>query len=1153
MVDQTPPPAPADAAPSSPISGDTPASPRPAGFPEGPLVADENATQDESLGLDDNASSSASLTSSILKYRHENGRRYHAFKDGAYAFPNDDVEAERMDFQHMMFHKMYEGAPFLSPINLSTLTHVLDAGTGTGIWAVDLADDNPHAKVIGVDLSPIQPIFVPPNAEFYIEDLEDSWSFSKPFDLIFARMLTGSIGDWPKFYGQSFEHTVPEAAEKLGRPFNNAKAIKNGLAEAGFTDIVHHQFKWPTNRWPKDPNMKELGAWTFENVGRNLYGLSVALFTRGLGWSMEEFEVFLVQVRKEMSDPKIHGYFPISTRFHQRWDLLDQMLTIAEVSGLIAAASVIVQYMLPAALVIILIKYVGSQNNAVTWSVLNRTISTTLWPYLLRADAVSANHGSRSVRILSWTITLSAVLLVLASVLAPLGLYEEIVPSGSQQVQFAYAQDPSSWGKITMPRPDLPFTRVCESGLNINCPGQYQGVYMNETSEGVFQSVETDENSTINITIPANYTAMFYSATSDAGNTLSGMFDIQYRSWYLNKLDLYNKGETFAHGDFHFIENLIPQDTIHLKEGLVVDMRDTPGIGFRNHTVPVGLEHGGIWSEDLTWVEPVTQCVDTNLSVEVNFDKPIDSFTTNHTFFLVDEGAWLDMEMEELETRPWNDNQTLDLYGRAYKAARMHNVLAAASLNITLPLESAKPLPKIEVPEKWVSGNPPLFSYLDVDTVQVHQLSSLDGDTFNVFSLSNKSDVVVNHEEAYPDGIRKLLAMNYTAITNICRGYYLIGDSDLDRRGNNISFPAVDCGFVIGAASRVGGEEISADAYTGKKTYRRKLYTCATAMRVSIKTVDFHYNGTSTHLSNLRVDRITDKEYPNDASKPLWAVEHSGDKRMYFDSMWGLVNDSYETVEGFSTLRDSHLWLPTSPSMIGNFGETGGYDSLAAVSVFVRQVGSIYGGLADKRDYTGQYEYALLERFRRLSESATVASQIPSLIATDGISANLVGTKTAFSDRGAPWPASLAADAQAVGTPVGRVVPNKRVIRYDIRYAIPGLVILGIFAIALLWAAVILLFSSSLLSTLRNTYNQTSPGRLAASLLEPGSANPKRPTGQWVESDGRLFISFGHIEKSEGDYFCRVVENGLGLEPEKERLAGDSGTASDLNAHAIRS
>ncbi|RYP67549.1 hypothetical protein DL769_005727 [Monosporascus sp. CRB-8-3] len=811
------------------------------------------------------------------------------------------------------------------------------------------------------------------------------------------------------------------------------------------------------------------------------------------------------------------------------------MLTVGQVSGLIAAAFIVVQYILPLALVVILINYVGSQNNAVTWSIVNRTISTTIWPHLLRADSVNFRYGSRPVRVQSWAMIITALLLVPSSVLAPLGLSEEIVPTGSRRVEFAYAQDTSSWGRVTMPRPELAFGRLCETGLNINCPGQYQGVYMNETSEGVFESTLTDDDSTINSTIPLNYTNMFYSATSNPGNTVSGLFDIQYRRWHLNRDDLFDKGATYAQGDFRFIDNLIPQEAILLKEGLIVDMTDTPGIGFRNHTVPVGLEFGATWSEDLTWIEPVTQCVDTNLSIEVNFVKGADSFFTNYTYFIVDRGAWIDLDMDELETRPWLDNQTLDLFGRAYKAARMSNVLAAASLNISLPLDSsAETLPKIEISEDVAEENPTMFSYQDLDTIVIHELAGFES-TRHEFSIPNTSDIAVNHKPSYPDGYVKLLALNYTAVTNICRGYYYLDDSSLDMRANNISNPAVDCGFILGPGVLTSGESFSPDTYTGKSTYQRKMYICSTGMRASIKTVDFYYNETSTQLSSLEVSRIAEKTYPDDASKPLWAVEHSYERRMWFDPLWGLVNDSYEMMEGFYTQRSDHLWLPMSPHLYLGFGEAHGIGTLAAASSFVRHLGNLYGGVGiGKRDYSGEFEYTMIERIRPLFENETAASQVPSLVMTDGLAANLVGTKTSLSNSGAPWPASLAADSPANGFPQQlRVSPNTRVIRYDIRFAIPGLILLGIFVFALAWAITILVLYPVILRTLQNTYNQTSAGRLAASLLKNGSSNANLPTDQWVKDDGKLLISFGYIDRTESDYFCRVVGTAPDAEPRK--------------------
>ena len=54
-----------------------------------------------------------------------------------------------------------------------------------------------------------------------------------------------------------------------------------------------------------------VGMWNHENIAGGLFGVSVALFTRGLGWTAEELEIFLVNVRNEMKDTKIHSYFPL--------------------------------------------------------------------------------------------------------------------------------------------------------------------------------------------------------------------------------------------------------------------------------------------------------------------------------------------------------------------------------------------------------------------------------------------------------------------------------------------------------------------------------------------------------------------------------------------------------------------------------------------------------------------------------------------------------------------------------------------------------------------------------------------------------------------------------------------------------------------------
>ena len=46
---------------------------------------------------------------------------------------------------------------------------------------------------------------VPPNVSFYVDDVEENWTYATKFDLVYIRMMTGSIANWPKLFKQSYE------------------------------------------------------------------------------------------------------------------------------------------------------------------------------------------------------------------------------------------------------------------------------------------------------------------------------------------------------------------------------------------------------------------------------------------------------------------------------------------------------------------------------------------------------------------------------------------------------------------------------------------------------------------------------------------------------------------------------------------------------------------------------------------------------------------------------------------------------------------------------------------------------------------------------------------------------------------------------------
>ena len=61
----------------------------PPGTAEGRLEVDDSIGSDSAYG-DDDERLTASITSSVLAFREENGRRYHAYKDGKERFSTDN-------------------------------------------------------------------------------------------------------------------------------------------------------------------------------------------------------------------------------------------------------------------------------------------------------------------------------------------------------------------------------------------------------------------------------------------------------------------------------------------------------------------------------------------------------------------------------------------------------------------------------------------------------------------------------------------------------------------------------------------------------------------------------------------------------------------------------------------------------------------------------------------------------------------------------------------------------------------------------------------------------------------------------------------------------------------------------------------------------
>ncbi|OAX82468.1 hypothetical protein ACJ72_03186, partial [Emergomyces africanus] len=762
-----------------------------------------------------------------------------------------------------------------------------------------------------------------------------------------------------------------------------------------------------------------------------------------------------------------------------------------------------VQHFVPTATSLILSGLLRNENTAATWTQVARALHSTYWPTFVGADSVTSGPVSRTVQLEALMRPLILGVVAIAAIVTPLGLYDAIVPAHSTSLRpFQYTKDTTSFGFGTTPRSGLGFNRFCGNLGRTTCPGS--DVVIEKYPNGSqYLPYGYDAR------IPPKIMDTFQSGLKSLPPTVSSLFDIEWRTYGIRTEPDVNNGSKYLVGDYRQAGVMALNDAYDIVEGLIVDTKNG-GIGFRNHTTPSPLPHGSEWSEDLLFVEPHTVCIDTNLTMD--FSIPFSGINQFENLVLTDRGGFVNLNTS-YPTYDRLDSQTdPDFFGRAYKAAYLNNVLTMVYFNLSNP--RTKDLEPFSYLKSEMNKTFPLERNIQAypDRFLTNRkwgtYLKLSSGLFNSTSNSTGSGIV------YPNPFG-ITAKNFSSIETLCQG---AGGLDLA----NITNIGVSCGMAFGAARR--GDGSRSLVFEPGTAWTVPLYSCASAARAVIKTVDFRYNGTDG-LKSLAIHGIRDKTYAKDDDKPLWGVERSEEILNEVLPLWGLVSDEYKGREDISVLQKESLWLPGFSGRLGS--SPVGYSNLPGMYFHTGGFQTAYDTSTSPpigvTDYSGATNIAMYAKWQEWSNKANTTAKIVNVVWTDIAANAVIGTKgwiprqdqanIARRQNGGGQRSPPPTNNELREVPV---IVFQRVVKYDLKFAIPAFLALVFTLVIASTTCLLCVFGRARPSRMRRYLFYTSSGRIMASFVYPNQVDPQAPSKEWNKSVGFKRISVdGPVPKAK--------------------------------------